>query len=209
ILEHGKVAPKPYPDFYWDLVKNLLPKYEAPNEREPMRESLSGLLEAEGNDLLYQSPPGPIIVQPVIHDQDIETSLDNSNLVGNVYYATYYLWQGQTRDKFLHNIDPTLFHGTGVQGESLCLESHVFHLREAMPFDKIACTMHLKKLNKYSAEFTFEYFRREPDGSRIKIAVGDQVALWVTRDAEGNPIPSPFPAKVQAVFNAAIAKAKK
>jgi hypothetical protein len=42
--------------------------------------------------------------------------------------------------------------------------------------------MALKALNTFSATFYFEYFRQEPDGTRIKLAVGEHLAVWVKRD---------------------------
>ncbi len=82
-------------------------------------------------------------------------------------------------------------------------------LREAMPFDKIAVTMALKRLRRRSANFYFEYFRLEPDGSRTKLAFGEHHAAWVLRDDRSNPIPSPFPKKAQDAFLKAIAKSSR
>lgn len=89
-------------------------------------------------------------------------------------------------------------------GELLCLECRVDHLREAMPFDRIVVTMALKVLNTFSAAFYFEYFRLEPDGTRIKLAVGEHLAVWVKRDDQGQPVPHPFPQSVLDNFQHVI-----
>jgi acyl-CoA thioesterase FadM len=142
---------------------------------------------------------GPVIL-PSLHEQLIETSLDSSNLVGNIYFANYYAWMGQTRDQYFFKLIPDYFRGTGEKGELLCLECRVDHLREAMPFDRIVVTMALKVLNTFSATFYFEYFRLEPDGTRIKLAVGEHLAVWVKRDDQSRPIPTPFPPAVLENF---------
>jgi len=195
ILNHGQVRPESYPVYYWDAIKNLLPRYEAPNVPEPLPEPIAKLYQIEGNEEKYRTPPGPL-VRPVLHEQLIETSLDNGNLVGNIYFANYYAWMGQTRDRYFYNLIPDYFRITGEKGELLCLECRVDHLREAMPFDRIVVTMALKALNTFSATFYFEYFRLDPDGARMKLAVGEHLAVWVKRDDQGQPIPAPFPQAV-------------
>jgi NAD(P)-dependent dehydrogenase (short-subunit alcohol dehydrogenase family)/acyl-CoA thioesterase FadM/phosphopantetheinyl transferase len=205
ILDHGIVKPEPYPDYYWDLMKNLVPRYEAPNVPEPLPEPLTDLKRAEGDKNEYRAPSGPI-VRPLLHEQTIETSLYNSNIVGNIYFANYYAWQGQTRDQYFFNLIPEYYRGTGEKGELLCLECRVDHLREAMPFDRIVVTMALKALKTYSVVLYFEYFRLESDGTRVKLAFGEHHAVWVVRDSQGKPAPAPFPSKVQEAFRQAIAE---
>jgi acyl transferase domain-containing protein/acyl-CoA thioesterase FadM/NADP-dependent 3-hydroxy acid dehydrogenase YdfG/phosphopantetheinyl transferase len=197
ILANGDAKPEPYPNYYRRFLKNMLPRNNAPNSPEPLTESLAKLKDSEDNEEQFRAPSGPLF-KPLLHEQLIETSLDNANLVGNIYFANYYAWMGQTRDRYFFNLIPDYFRGTGEKGELLCLECRVDHLREAMPFDRIAVTMSLKVLKTFSATFYFEYFRQEPDGTRIKLAVGEHLAVWVKRDDHGQPIPAPFP---QAVLN--------
>lgn len=207
ILEHGIVKPEPYPDYYWEFIKDMLPRNQAPNVPEPLPEPLAHLKRAEGDEEKYRAPSGPI-VRPLLHEQTIETSLDNANIVGNIYFANYYAWQGQTRDRYFFNLIPDYYRGTGEKGELLCLECRVDHLREAMPFDRIVVTMALKALKTYSVVLYFEYFRLEPDGTRVKLAFGEHHAVWVVRDSQGRPAPAPFPSKVQEAFRQAIAERK-
>jgi acyl-CoA thioesterase FadM len=203
ILDHGLVKPEPYPKYYWKLMRDMLPRYDAPNTPEALPESLAHLRGTEADVSQYLAPSGPV-VRPVLHEQIIDTSLDNSNLVGNIYFANYYTWMGQTRDRYFFNLIPDYFRGTGEKGELLCLECRVDHLREAMPFDRILVTMGLKVLNTFSAALYFEYFRLEPDGTRIKLAVGEHLAVWVKRNDQGQPIPAPFPQPVLNDFQHVI-----
>jgi len=203
ILEHGVVKPEPYPDYYWHLMKDMLPRYEAPNLPQSLPEPLANLRQAVGDEEQYRSLAAPSIL-PILHEQIIETSLDNANLVGNIYFANYYAWMGQTRDRYFYQLIPDYYRGTGKKGELLCLECRIDHLREAMPFDRIVVTMALKGLNTFSATFYFEYFRQEPDGKRLKLAVGEHRAIWVKRDDQGQPIPAPFPQPVLNNFRPVI-----
>jgi enediyne polyketide synthase len=203
ILDHGIVEAEAYPEYYWNFVKTLLPKYDAPNNPDPIPEPLAMLTKPDGDVEQYRAPAKPVI-EPLLLEKTIETSLDNSNMVGNIYFANYYAWQGQVRDHYFYRIIPDYFRGAGENGELLCLQTHVKHLREAMPFDTIIVTMALKLLKKYSVTFHFEYFRQELDGSRTKLAFGEQHNIWVVRDEEGRPVPSAFPQPVTEKFKSAV-----
>jgi enediyne polyketide synthase len=205
ILDHGIVKPESYPDYYREFMRDLLPRYDAPNVPDPIPEPLSGLVkQIRGEKETYISS-GPI-VRPVLNEQIIDTSLENSNLVGNIYFANYYAWQGQIRDRYFFDLIPEYYHETGRDGELLCLETRVNHLREAMPFDRIMVTMALRALKKHSAIFYFEYFLMDADNARVKLAFGEQNAIWVKRDLNGKPAPAPFPAAVQEALHKAISK---
>ncbi len=207
ILGFGVVKPEPYPDYYSDFAKAMLPRYDAPNKPEPLPEPLLHLIKAEGDEVQYLAPSGPVI-QPVLYKQIFETSLDDANVVGNIYFANYYTWMGKTRDRYFFDLIPEYFRGNSKREELICAESRVDYLREAMPFDRIEVTMALKVLNTFSATFYFEYFRLEPDGKRVKLAYGEHLGVWVIRDAQGNPTPSPFPAPVREAFIRAIASVR-
>jgi acyl transferase domain-containing protein/NADP-dependent 3-hydroxy acid dehydrogenase YdfG/acyl-CoA thioesterase FadM/acyl carrier protein len=204
ILEHGVVAPESYPEYYDTFMQKMLPRNNNPFTLPPYPESLQTLLDVDGTPDIYKAPPGPTVV-PLLIDQAIETSLDHSNLVGNIYFANYYLWQGTVRDRYFYNIIPEFYRGEGQNGELLCLETRINHLREAMPFDRIIVTMALKSLKECNATFSFEYFREEQDRSRTKLAFGEQDAVWVMRDKQRIPYAAPFPIKVMDAFKKAIA----
>jgi len=168
-------------------------------------ESLGHLFDVEDDPVVYMAPSAPV-VRPIVREQTFETTLAHANLVGNIYYANYYEWQGQIRDRFFYELIPEYFKGIGEKGELLALESRVDHLREAMPFDRIVLTLAVKALRSCSVSFHVDYFRLEPDGSRVKIAYGMHRAVWTRRDGQGQPVAARFPDSVRAAFDAAIGK---
>ena len=129
-----------------------------------------------------------------------ETTLEDSNLVGNIYYANYFTWQRRLLDQFLHAIEPNYFRGIGADGELISLTSRMDYLREAMPFDRIQVVMLLRELSEYGAEFQFDFHRVSTDGAPQKLSVGRQRVLWVKRDAQGKPIPTTWPSGVRAAL---------
>jgi acyl-CoA thioesterase FadM len=154
-----------------------------------------------GTDI-YRAPAGPTITKPLLRDQIFETSLEEANSVGNIYYANYYVFQGRIRDHFFHEIAPEYFRGTGEQGELRCTYCRVDHLREAMPFDHIAVQLRLESLQERGVRFLVEYFRHDPDGQRTKLAFGVHEAAWVAPSTDHGWQPSPLP----QVFRDALLK---
>ena len=186
ILGPGVAKVAPYPAYYGQFIEDMCPRFDAPDTPEPMEESLAHLFDGDDDPVIYLAPSGPV-VRPIVREQTFETSLAHANLVGNIYYANYYEWQGQVRDRFFYELIPDFYHGIGEKGELLTLESRVDHLREAMPFDRILLSLAVKELRTCSLTFHVDYFRLEPGGSRVKIAYGMHRAVWVLRDGRGRP----------------------
>lgn len=206
ILDQGVVRPEPFADYYGSFIRQMLPRAGSQGEERSLPASLANIVAAVNEQTFdYQAASGPA-ARPFLHEEAIETGLDHANLVGNIYFANYFTWQGRTRDRFLHALAPEYFRGIGSQGELICLESRVDHLREAMPFERIVVAMSLQALTKGSALFSFEYFREERGGARQKIAFGEQKTAWVTRSKAGAPVLAEFPAKIQQALRLDIAK---
>ncbi|WP_319405545.1 SDR family NAD(P)-dependent oxidoreductase [uncultured Desulfosarcina sp.] len=206
ILGPGVAKVAPYPAYYGQFIEDMCPQFDAPDTPEPLPESLGHLFDGEDDSVMYMAPSGPV-VRPIVREQTFETTLSHANLVGNIYYANYYEWQGQIRDRFFFELIPDFFGGIGEKGELLALESRVDHLREAMPFDRVLLTLSVKELRACSVVFHVDYFRLEPDGSRVKIAYGMHRAVWTLRDERGRPLATRFPDRVRAAFDAAIGMA--
>lgn len=206
ILGQGLVRPEPFADYYGKFIRQLLPRQGSPKNPLPLPEALGGIRAAVSQQsAVYQAASGPA-AKPMLHEELIATGLDHANLVGNIYFANYFTWQGRVRDRYLFSVAPEYLYGTGQQGELICLESRVDHLREAMPFDRVVVSMTLQFLSRGSAVFAFEYFRQEGDGTRVKLAFGEQRAAWVVRSGEGPPVLADFPVKFQQAFQKAIAE---
>jgi acyl-CoA thioesterase FadM len=203
IVGQGIAKARPYPPYLKDFLFSMLPRYEAPDLPPPLPEPLKNLLKNTEDELIYKAPDAPVVI-PLLSEHTFETSLSHSNMVGNIYYATYYDWKGQTRDHFFYKLIPDYFHGVGEKGEIICLKSRVYHLREAMPFDRIIVRMALKTLRRCSMVLQFDFFRLNPDNSRTKLAYGTHQAVWVTRDSTGHPIVTSWPTPLLQVFNQKI-----
>lgn len=138
----------------------------------------------EQGDAVWENQAFP---KPVfIHTESFETTLEDSNLVGNLYFAHYYQWQSKTKDMYLYKVLSRYFNNSSIPEYDLFYSrAEVRHLREAMPFDKITVRMAIKSIHTKGIKFYFEYYKSVPDGHMEKIAFSELDAVWVKAGGKG------------------------
>ncbi|GAA5530534.1 acyl-CoA thioesterase [Herpetosiphon gulosus] len=123
---------------------------------------------------------------------------EETNLVGNVYYANYVLWQGRCREMFLRDHTPELVqalaHDLALVTTSVSCEYH----SELFAFDDVVIEMRLKELLQNRALMSFRYFRQNAD-SRTLVAQGEQGIACMRRTGDELQ-PEPFPAALRAAL---------
>jgi enediyne polyketide synthase len=174
ILGHGVVEARPLPDYYAEFMDRATPP-DTPDVRAAL-EPQPGIGEIDLGTVVWEAPPGPVN-RALLHEELFDTSFEESNLVGNIYFANYYLWQGPTRDRFFQSIAPEYYVGAGERGELRCEYVRIDHLREAMPFHRIAARMSLEAVYERGLRLRFDYFRVTGD-TREKLGSGVHVAGW-------------------------------
>jgi len=162
IKGHGVVEVRPFPDFASAYLDKLMP----PAVRQSGLSSFSDLSEpADLGQELYREPTGPVKPSSLLNEQTFETSLEDANLVGNIYFSNYYAWQGRVRDQYFQRISPQHFQNREKWGEFRCSVSRIEHMNEAMPFDQIAAKMHRRVVYERGIRLLIDYYRLVPDGS--------------------------------------------
>jgi acyl-CoA thioesterase FadM len=149
---------------------------------------------------LYAEPAGPVKTSSLLQEQIFETTLEDANLVGNIYFSNYYLWQGRVRDNFLNKIAPEFFSGSGEKGELRCINCKVNHMSEAMPFDRIAVRMHRSAVFKRGLNFYFDCYRITADGKRHKLGYGEHEAVWFAPNKEGKWVSAELPLALRSAI---------
>ncbi|GAB1544098.1 hypothetical protein NUACC21_67740 [Scytonema sp. NUACC21] len=129
----------------------------------------------------------------LLKSEVFQTTLEDSNVVGNVYYSNYFVWQGRILDLFLYSVAPEYLQASNPNGEMICLYSHINYLREAMPFDKIRVLLYVESVSECGAKFNFEFFREQGDNNVEKLHIGQQEVIWVKRLSDGTPVATPWP----------------
>jgi enediyne polyketide synthase len=177
VLDHGVVDAIDFPPYLKSFIRRVQPLEESDPRTPPPADSLSlverGALVHDGSTLAG----GGVLLA----ERSFSTSFEESNLVGNIYFSNYFVWQGRVRDNFLHQVIPELLRGTDAQGELLCTFSSMNYLRESMPFDEIHVVMRAQRVYTCGMDLEFSFFRGAPGQGMEKLAVGLQKVLWTQR----------------------------
>lgn len=200
LVSYGVPSPRSFPQYFEDYLNQFSAKKPATLDlKNPTTLNLSplpaSLSQLNPGQVVYDTPPGPGSGK-VLQTETFQTTLEESNLIGNVYYGNYFIWQGRVRDLFLYSIAPEYLRVSEPQGEMICLYSQMDYLREAMPFDRIRVILSVQSVLTCGAIFNFEFFREQPNGQMEKLQVGQQEVVWVERLADGTPIAHPWPETV-------------
>lgn len=118
-------------------------------------------------------------------------SFEETNLVGNVYYANHVRWQGRCREMFLKDNAPSVLVELS-QGLALAtVRVSCEYYSELYAFDTVAIRMRLGALTQNRITMLFEYWRISDLGEEL-IAKGEQQAASMRREGE-KLIPTPVP----------------
>jgi len=188
IKDHGIVEVEPYPDYLKGFLADVTPEDTANLEiNEEYDHQLlkvdQSIIALDKSNPLYIAPSAPII-EPEIRIDTFNTTMDESNLVGNIYYAHYYQWQRKALDLFVYSIDRKYFLDDGVRGELFCLNSEVKHLREAMPFDQIQVRLSLREFYSSGIVLQCDYYNVNDPNNKAKLAYGTIDLIWIDGDKE-------------------------
>lgn len=116
---------------------------------------------------------------------------EETNLVGNVYYANHVRWQGKCREMFLHDHAPDILDQL-ARGLAL-VTTHVSceYLAEVHAFDEIAIRMRLGDLRQNRISMVFDYWRLTGGGEELIARGEQQVACMQREGASMFPVPVP------------------
>jgi enediyne biosynthesis thioesterase len=116
---------------------------------------------------------------------------EETNLVGNVYYANHVRWQGRCREMFLRDHAPDVL-AELAQGLALVTTRvSCEYLAELSAFDEVVIRMRLGELAQNRMTMLFEYWRYTGDGEEL-VARGEQQVACMRRDGE-RLVPTPVP----------------
>jgi enediyne biosynthesis thioesterase len=116
---------------------------------------------------------------------------EETNLVGNVYYANYVLWQGRCREMFLYHHAPEVIDAIGDGLALVTVHVSCQYLSELFAFDQVVIAMQLKEIIQNRVTMGFEYWRHGPQ-ERTLVATGEQQAACIRREA-GVSMPTAIP----------------
>ena len=120
---------------------------------------------------------------------------EETNLVGNVYYANHIRWQGRCRELFLREHTPEILalFDKGLALVTLSVRCEYF--QELLVFDALTIRMHLTDLAPHRMSLEFEYWREKGEGEELVARGGQDLACMMRREGpDGGTIePEPWP----------------
>ena len=120
---------------------------------------------------------------------------EETNLVGNVYYAHHVRWQGRCREMFLRDHAPgvlaELSRGLALVTTRVSCE----YLAELAALDEVRVRMRLGAMAQNRVSMRFEYWRCGQGGGEELVARGEQEVACMRREG-GRIVPAPVPAEL-------------
>lgn len=98
---------------------------------------------------------------------------EETNLVGNVYFAKYLSWQGRCREMFLREMAPDVLTELADDLKLFTLKVECEYLAEITAFDELSIRMRLHELSQTQIEFAFDYVRIQGE-DELLVARGRQ-----------------------------------
>lgn len=180
IMEHGEAKVRELPQSLKEFMDIMGPKTKSETVFKSMPEPLKKLTLGE---LIFKKDFHK--EKYLLHEEIFKTSLEESNLVGNIYFSNYAKWLGKTQDLFFKEVSPEYFEGLGDKGEFFSLNCEVNYLQEAMPFDTILVKMYLDALYANGMGLYFEFFKLGEKGALKKLAFAKHKIVLGKKDRAG------------------------
>ena len=109
---------------------------------------------------------------------------EETNLVGNVYFANHVRWQGKCREMFLRDYAPSVLDDLRSNLALITVRVSCDYFSELFPFDEVLIRMRAGEVVQNRITMLFEYLRKSDSGEEI-IARGEQVVACMTRTKNG------------------------
>lgn len=118
-------------------------------------------------------------------------TLEETNLVGNVYFVNHLRWQGHCRELFLRERAPGVLAELGHGLALVTLRCSCEYFGELEAFDRVLVRMSLGELLESRIVMRFDYLR-DAGGERELVARGEQEIGCLERSETGiRPVPVP------------------
>ena len=124
---------------------------------------------------------------------------EETNLVGNVYYANHIRWQGRCREMFLRD------HAPGVSQELadglalVTVRCDCEYFDQLRAFDEVSVRMTLGHMDRHRLGMEFDYWKVGPDGEHL-VARGSQEIACLRSNGDGSLVPTPVPDELRVAL---------
>lgn len=130
------------------------------------------------------------------YDHRHVVTFQDTNLVGNVYFANFVAWQGACREHFLRDRAPGVLQQLGGELSLVTVSCQCEFLAEVFAFDEVIVKMSLVEALHNRLDLRFDYVRVAA-GVEELVAIGRHRVACMQRDA-GQLVGAPIPDELRA-----------
>ena len=117
---------------------------------------------------------------------------EETNVVGNVYYANHVRWQGRCRELFLREHAPQILQELERGLVMVTTRVACDYFNELYAFDEVSVRMRAGPVTQSRVTMLFEYWRVTPTGEEL-VAKGEQQIACLRKEGDRH-VPTPVPA---------------
>lgn len=117
---------------------------------------------------------------------------EETNLVGNVYYANHLKWQGRCREMFLRQHCPDIIDLLNAGLALITTRCSCEYFAELNAFDEVVLEMRLREIVQNRVTMAFDYLKVTESGRELA-ARGEQQIACMQRQGDGSAAPTPVP----------------
>lgn len=128
------------------------------------------------------------------------TTFEETNLVGNIYFANYVLWQGKCREMFLYEYCPEVIEEINNGLLLITLDVSAQYISQLFAFDTVVMRMSLEAQSSNRLQMNFEYYKEEKDGEKLTLVCKGTQAAASMKAINGNIVPVSFPESMLQVL---------
>lgn len=131
-------------------------------------------VQGENGSTVFGFLSAPSAVRAALaFEYPLTVSFEETNVVGNVYFANFVRWQGKVREQFLAEKAPGVMREMQSGLELVTLSVECRYLSQLFALDRVLIRMSLDSLTENSARMAFEYYRLSA-GAEELVASGAQ-----------------------------------
>jgi enediyne core biosynthesis thioesterase len=124
---------------------------------------------------------------------------EETNLVGNVYYANHVRWQGRCREMFLRDHAPEILDELRNGLYLVTVRVSCEYFNELFALDRVIIRMTIGDITQSRITMLFEYIRPEQKGETL-IARGEQQIACMHK-ADGGMLPAKIPLSLRSALD--------
>jgi enediyne biosynthesis thioesterase len=123
------------------------------------------------------------------YEYEHTVGFEETNLVGNVYFARFVSWQGRCRELFLRDHAPAVIDELGADLRFVTTHVSCDYYAELRALDRVVVRMTLARMAQGRVSMRFEYLR---DGELVARGA-QEIACLRSIGGEHVPVPVPEP----------------